>query len=122
MGLKQRSPLGIGDFIPLSSGGKQSVHKTLEERAALDSDLTNYSPNASGKSPAYRGNGMRLVVMPINSGSPAKVFGFGAFLLPITYPNGGNKTWCAIYMGSSVAGGSTSAYSGTGAYTVRLVQ
>jgi Flp pilus assembly protein TadG len=103
MGLKQTSPLAIGDIVPMSNGRKQSVNKILEDRAALDTDLTNYSPNNSAIKPSYHGNGMRLVILPINSGaagSPAnQVLGFGAFLLPITYPNVGNQTWCAIYMG-----------------------
>lgn len=125
MGGKQTSPLAIGDVVPMSNGRKQSTNKILEDRAALDTDLTSYAANGSGSAPAYHGNGMRLVTMPINSGaqtSPAnKVVGFGAFLLPLSYPNGGNKTWCAIYMGSSVGGGATSAYLGAGAYEVRLV-
>lgn len=126
MGLKQTTPLGLGDIVPMTNGRKQSTNSILEDRAALDTDLTNYAPNNSGAAPAYYGNGMRLIIMPINSGasaSPAnEVLGFGAFLLPLSYPNGGNKTWCAIYMGSSVAGGTTSGYSGAGAYMVRLVQ
>ncbi len=40
----------------------------------------------------------------------------------MSYPNQGNRTWCAIYMGSTVAGGGVSAHSGAGSYTVRLVQ
>jgi hypothetical protein len=126
MGLKQTSPLGLGDIVPMTNGRKQSTNRILEDRAALDTDLTAYSANNSGIAPNYQGNGMRLIIMPINSGaaaSPAnEVLGFGAFLLPLSYPNGGNKTWCAIYMGSSVAGGSTSGHTGAGAYMVRIVE
>lgn len=125
MGLIQSSPLAVGDSLAMSNGRKQSTNKTLEDRAYLDTDQTNYQPNSSGVVPNYTGNGMRLVTMPINSGSntspPNRVLGFGAFLLPLTYPNGGNKTWCAIYMGSRVTGGASSAFQGAGSYVVRLV-
>jgi hypothetical protein len=124
-GLKQTQPLNIGDVINLTNGQKQSMQNALEARAALDTDLTNYNPTP-GTAPAYYGNGMRLVVMPVNSGPltvPAnQVLGFAAFLLPNSYPNSGNKTWCAIYMGSRTAGGASSAYDGAGSYVVRLVE
>ena len=125
-GTKQLSPLNVGDIVPLTNGQKQSMQTALENRAALDTDLTNYQPNNSGVAPAYYGNNMRMVVMPVNGGptsSPAnKVLGFAAFLLPLSYPNGGNKTWCAIYMGSRVAGGGSSAFDSAGSYIVRLVE
>ncbi len=124
-GLKQTQPLNIGDVINLTNGQKQSMQNALEARAALDTDLTNYNPTP-GTAPAYYGNGMRMVVMPVNGGPltvPAnKVLGFAAFLLPNSYPNGGNKTWCAIYMGSRTSGGTNSAYDGAGSYVVRLVE
>lgn len=126
LGLKQTLPLNVGDIVPLTNGQKQSTQTALMARAALDTDLTSYNANNSGTAPNYIGNGMRLVVMPVNGGSmttPANmVLGFAAFLLPTSYPNGGNQTWCAIYMGSRAAGGSTSAYGGGGSYVVRLVQ
>lgn len=126
LGTTQTLPLNIGDVVNLTNGQKQSEQSALTTRASLDTDQTNYNPNNSGVAPAYYGNNMRMVVMPVNGGalsSPAnKVLGFASFLLPISYSNGGNQTWCAIYMGSSVQGGTTSAYSGGGAYVVRLVQ
>lgn len=125
MGLIQSSPLAIGNSLSMSNGRKQSTNKVLEDRAYYDTDQNNYLPNSSGFAPNYNGNGMRLVTMPINSGSttspPNRVLGFGAFLLPLTYPNGGNRTWCAIYMGSRVTGGSSSAFAGAGSFVVRLV-
>jgi Flp pilus assembly protein TadG len=124
-GLKQTSPLAVGDIITLTNGQKQAMQTALEARAALDTDLSNYQPTSSGVAPNYYGNSMRMVVMPVNGGSlsspPNVVLGFAAFLLPLNYPNGGNKTWCAIYMGSRTAGGFTSAYGGAGSYVVRLV-
>lgn len=125
-GLKQTSPLEIGDIINLTNGQKQAMQTALEARAALDTDTTVYSSNNNGITPNYYGNNMRLVTMPINGGSlsvpPNTVLGFAAFLLPMSFPNGGNKVWCAIYMGSRTSGGGTSAYGGGGSYVVRLVQ
>ncbi len=125
-GTRQTLPLNVGDIINLTNGQKQSEQSALTARALLDSDLTNYSPNGSGAAPAYYGNNMRLVVMPVNGGPSSTpnnmVLGFAAFLLPISYPNAGNQTWCAIYMGSRIDGGGTSAYPGGGSYVVRLVQ
>ncbi len=126
MGLKQTSPLALFDPLPMTNGRKNSTERWLEDRAALDTDTNGYAPSNSGIRPSYAGNGMRLVTLPINSGNttapPNQVLGFGAFLLPMTIPTGGNRTWCAIYMGSSVVGGRESAYPGAGAYMVRLVE
>jgi putative Flp pilus-assembly TadE/G-like protein len=127
LGGKQTLALAVGDVLNMTNGNKQSEENALTTRASYDTDLTNYSPTP-GTAPAYTGNGMRLVVMPVNSGpavTPAyAVLGFASFLLPISYPAGGNKTWCAIYMGSSTAGGDGSGgpFDVAGAYVVRLVQ
>ena len=125
-GAYQMSPLAIGDIISLTNGQKQAMQDALVIRALADTDQTPYPSNSSQLVPNYTGNGMRLVTLPVNSGSLAvpnnQVLGFAAFLLPTSYPNQGNRTWCAIYMGSSVAGGGVSAHSGAGTYTVRLVQ
>ncbi len=125
MGTRQTMALEVGDIVPMTNGQKQSQQSALQARAAMDTDLTNYQPSP-GTAPPYYGNNMRLVVMPVNGGPvsspPNKVLGFAAFLLPLSYPNGGNKTWCAIYMGSRTAGGSVSAFDGAGSYVVRLVQ
>lgn len=124
-GLRQTSPLDVGDVIGLTNGQKQAMQDALTTRASYDTDSTNYQPTP-GTAPDYDGNGMRLVVMPVNSGAltnpPNVVQGFAAFLLPMSYPNGGNKTWCAIYMGSRVDGGGVSSTVGAGSYVVRLVQ
>ena len=126
MGARQMLQLVVGDIVNLTSGQKQSMQNALVARAALDIDLTAYANNSSGEAPPYDGNNMRLVVMPVNGGSlsspPNMVLGFAAFLLPLSYPSAGNKTWCAIYMGSRIDGGGVSAYSGGGSFVVRLVQ
>jgi hypothetical protein len=74
------------------------------------------------------------VILPISAsatgdliGSPAiqgdQVLVFGAFLLPMQYDNGGNKSWCAIYMGAkSVGSEGVSPLPIAGAFVTRLVQ
>lgn len=74
------------------------------------------------------------MLMPINSGftgdpsatppiQPKQVLTFGAFLLPMNYGGSGNKSWCAIYMGSkSVGSEGVSPLPGAGAYVTKLVQ
>jgi hypothetical protein len=128
LGGAQTVPLAVGDVLTMTNGNKQSEVNALTTRASYDTDLTNYGPTP-GTAPAYFGNGMRLVVMPVNSGRSGTpqyaVLGFGSFLLPISYPvGGGNQCWCAIYMGSSTAGGDGSGgpFNVAGAYVVRLVQ
>jgi hypothetical protein len=127
LGGKQTDPLVVGDVLNMTNGNKQSEENALTARAGYDTDLTNYSPTP-GTAPAYAGNGMRLVVMPVNSGPAGApeyaVLGFASFLLPVGYPIGGNKAWCGIYMGSSTAGGDGSGgpFNVAGAYVVRLVQ
>lgn len=125
LGGKQTDALDVGDYVDLTNGQKQSEQNALETRASYDTDQTNYNPSP-GTAPAYSGNGMRLVIMPVNDrnivSGEVKIIGFASFLLPKTYPNGGNKAWCAIYMGSSTQGGGTTPFDGAGAYVVRLLQ
>ncbi len=123
----QMDPLQVGDQLNMTNGQKQAEQNALVTRAGYDTDQTNYSANSSGTAPAYSGNGMRMVVMPVNSGPssspPFTVLGFASFLLPMSYPNGGNKVWCAIYMGSTTdGGGGVSPFNVAGAYVVRLTQ
>jgi Flp pilus assembly protein TadG len=124
-GLRQTSPLAVGDTLNMTNGQKQAMQNALLARANLDTDRNSYNPSP-GTAPSYNGNGMRLVVMPVNSGPnsipPYKVVGFASFLLGMSYPSNGTQAWCAIYMGSTVAGGGSSAYSGAGAYVVKLLQ
>jgi hypothetical protein len=54
---------------------------------------------------------------------PFTVEGFASFLLYTNYSvGGGNKPWCAIYMGSVTNGGSGGVFGLAGAYVVRLTQ
>jgi len=128
LGGKQTLALNIGDVLNMTSGNKQSEQAALETRAGYDTDTTNYVANSSSTRPNYYGNNYRLVYMPVNSGPTGTpqyaVLGFGTFLLPMTYPNNGNKPWCAIYMGSSTTGGDGSGgpFDAAGAYEVKLLQ
>jgi Flp pilus assembly protein TadG len=135
LGGKQTDPLNVGDTIDLTNGQKQAEQNALELRASYDTDQTQYQANSNGIKPAYStdtvanggtgANGMRLVIMPVNDRNPVngevKVIGFASFLLPMHYPNGGNKAWCAIYMGAQTDGGGSTEFT-PGAYVVRLVQ
>jgi len=128
LGGTQTLPLAVGDVLTMTNGSKEAEANALTTRAGYDTDQTNY-PTSPGTAPAYTGNGMRLVVMPVNSGPsgapPYAVLGFASFLLNTSYSTGGgNKPWCAIYMGSSTAGGDGSGgpFNVAGAYVVRLVQ
>jgi Flp pilus assembly protein TadG len=119
----------VGDWINLTNGNKQSEASAMTTRAGQDTDQTNYQPTP-GTAPAYYGNDMRLVILPVNDpnvvSGQVKVIGFGAFLLYPSYAGGGgNQPWCAIYMGSRTQGGGGGVCSnGTcvGSFVVRLVQ
>jgi Flp pilus assembly protein TadG len=134
LGQRQLSALSVGDILNLTNGQKQTEQDALTALAARDTDQTDYHANSNGTAPTYYGNGVRVVLMPINSGftgdpsatppiQPQQVLTFGAFLLPTSFDNGGNKSWCAIYMGSkSVGSDGVSPLPGAGAYVTKLVQ
>ena len=134
LGQRQLSPLSVGDTLNLTNGQKQTEQDALVALANRDSDQQDYNPNSSGVAPAYSGNGARLVLLPINSGftgdptanppiQPKQVLTFGAFLLPTHYSGSGNKSWCAIYMGSKTVGSDgVSPLTGAGAYVTKLLQ
>jgi Flp pilus assembly protein TadG len=122
----------VGDYITLTNGAKQSESDALSTRNNADTDQTNYQPTP-GTAPAYTGNGMRYVILPVNDkivvNGQVQVIGFAAFLLYPSYSvGGGNAAWCAIYMGSKTQGGSAGGGSPcsngtcTGSFVVRLLQ
>jgi hypothetical protein len=134
LGQRQLVSLAVGDIVNLTNGNKQTERDALTTLANRDTDRTVYQPNNNGTLPAYNGNGARLVILPITSWSAGlpvttplvqadQVLVFGTFLLPMTHDQGGNKSWCAIYMGAKAIGSEGLApYSVAGAYTVKLVQ
>jgi Flp pilus assembly protein TadG len=131
LGGAQLTDPSVGDWITLTNGNKQSEASAMTTRAGQDTDPTDYQPTP-GTAPAYHGNDMRLVVLPVNNPAVAngqvQVIGFGAFLLYPSYAGGGgNQPWCAIYMGSRTQGGDSGGSlcsNGTcvGSFVVRLVQ
>lgn len=117
----------VGDTVSMTGGAKQSQLTSIQNRILQDSDTTSYSYAdymASG-----RGNGRRIVLVPINNGGTPPgtnnvIVSFGAFFLHRTtdYQNGGNQSWCAEYIGAWVQGSSSQGAGSPGAYVVRLVQ
>lgn len=128
LGEKQTQEVAVGTMINLTNGNKQAEADALTERSSYDTDQTNYSPTP-GTAPAYYGNNMRQVVLPVNDkiivNGQVTVVGFAAFLLYPSYNGGGgNSPWCAIYMGAKTEGGDGGGnpYNTGGAFVVRLMQ
>jgi hypothetical protein len=117
----------IGEIVNLTGGAKQTELTSLENRINQDSDTTStsfatYAGNGLG-------NGRRVILAPVNDGgtppgSNNRLVQFGAFFLhrPSDYPNGGNQTWCAEYVGAWVQASPHRGAGTPGAYIVRLVQ
>jgi hypothetical protein len=113
----------VGDSVVMTGGAKQTQRDSLLNRVAQDTD------SSAADFAAYlqrdRGNGRRLVAVPINTGFPAyRIVQIGAFfLLPSSeYGNGGNKPFCAEYVGSWVKGSRHQGVDDTGAFVARLVR
>ena len=104
LGGAQLTDPSIGDYITLTNGNKQTESSAMTARAGQDTDQTNYQPTP-GTAPAYNGNDMRLIILPVNDknvvNGEVKVIGFGALLLYPSYAGGGGpQPWWAVYMGS----------------------
>jgi hypothetical protein len=110
--------------VTLTGGAKQTETFNLATRINQDSDTT------STNEQSYHGNRRRIVAVPINGGTnlalnTPRIAAIGAFLLYPTgqYGNGGNRNWCAVYLGPWLEGANHGgAATGAGAYVVRLVQ
>jgi hypothetical protein len=122
----QTRPLEVGDTVTMTGGTKQTQQDSLINRVLQDTDSVSWTYAeyvAQGT-----GNGRRLVFVPINTWSPEyRVVGFAAFFLrvPSIYQTatGGNKPFCAEYVGPYVQGSSHQGAGGAaGVYVVRLVQ
>ena len=131
LGEVQTMALAVGDSLNMTGGNKQAEAAALNLRTSYDTNLTNYANSATPPGPAAAyptdtppGNGMREVIMPVNSGAPSYIVqGFASFLLYTNYAVGsGDKPWCAIYMGSKTGGGSDGVFNVAGAFVVRLMQ
>jgi hypothetical protein len=117
----------VGDIIDMTGGAKQTILDALQARINQDTDSSSfyYSDYRAGG----RGNGRRIVGVPINDGGTPpganlRMVGIGAFFLRPTgqYGSGGNQAWCAEYIGSWVQGVNHSGVEQSGAWVVRLVQ
>src|SRR6185369_1144825 len=107
----------------MTGGAKETQYDALMVRIAQDSDTTSatYADYVSGA----KGNGRRLVGMPINKGYPDyTVYQIGAFLLlpSSTYDKGGNASYCAEYVGAWVKSGRNKGASDSGAYVTELIR
>lgn len=126
----QSAVINIGDPVPMVGGAKNTEGAALNDRVLQDSDSTSatYAQYMSGG----RGNGRRIIPVPVNNGPPSFIaVGIGSFFLK---PSGlytgvsGNDPICAEYIGPYVEGsfyggaGATGATGNTGGYKVRLIQ
>lgn len=106
--------------VTMTNGNKEAESKALIERVKQDSNpsATSYADYVLSGT----GNRRRLVAVAINSGYPDHtVLGIALFFLLADYPQQGNQSWCAEYVGPYVQGGDHQG-AGPGAYVVRLVQ
>jgi len=119
----QTAPLTIGSSVNMTGGAKNTEANALAERIGQDTD-----PNSARYADYVangRGNGRRIVLLPINTYNPNyTLLGFRAFfLLPAsTYTSGGgNDPFCAEYIGPYTRGSAHAAAGNPGAYVIRLV-
>ena len=126
----QAAPITIGDPVPMVGGNKNTEGTALDSRVNEDSDPT--SATYADYMALGKGNGRRVIGVPVNSGPPdfTAIGIAGFFLLPTpTYLSiTGTTPICAVYIvpyvqGSTYAGAGATANTGnTGGYVVRLIQ
>jgi hypothetical protein len=126
----QASPINIGDPVPMVGGAKNTEGSALDSRVNEDSDPT--SATYAAYMALGKGNGRRVIGVPVNNGPPDFIaIGIAGFFLQAT-PNyqsvKGNTPICAEYIGPYVQGsthggaGATANTGNTGGYVVRLIQ
>jgi hypothetical protein len=113
----------VGDSVNMTGGAKQTQLDALRARIAQDTDTSadSYAEYAA----SGHGNGRRIVAVPINTGAPDyRIVQIGAFmLLPATsYDSGGNKPFCAEYVGSYVFAANHKGVEESGVYVARLLE
>jgi Flp pilus assembly protein TadG len=126
----QTSSISIGDPVPMVGGDKNTEGAALDARVNEDSD-----PNSATYSDYMalgKGNGRRVIGVPVNSGPPNfDAIGIAAFFLeptPTYLSVTGTKPICAEYVGPYVQGsthagaGVTANVGDTGGFLVRLIQ
>jgi hypothetical protein len=123
----QASPINIGDPVPMVGGNKNTEGTALDARVQEDSDST--SATYADYMALGKGNGRRVIGVPVNNGPPDFVaIGIAEFFLQPT-PNyqsvKGTTPICAEYVGPYVEGSTrpgAGATANTGGYVVRLIQ
>ncbi|MCW5977887.1 MAG: hypothetical protein KIT09_07405 [Bryobacteraceae bacterium] len=116
----------VGDSVTMTGGAKQTMQDAIVERIRQDTDTTSNTFAEYFNGGRTRGNGRRLVAAPINLGAPGgyQIVQIGAFYLldESTYlsAQGGNKPFCAEYVGAYVQGSTGPGAGGPGYYVVRL--
>ena len=113
----------IGDSVTMTGGAKQTELDALVNRINQDFDTS--SVDYEHYNSARRGNGRRLVGVPINTGFPNyTIVQIGAFLLlPASeYDSGGNKPFCAEYVGAWLQGAKNKGSGESGGWVARLVR
>ncbi len=124
IGNAQTYVISAGGSVHMTPGGRQAVYGALMDRIAQDGETA--AASYASYSESSTANGRRLVIMPVNSGDATgnTVLGFGLFLLlpPDAYDKGGNKSWCAEYIGPAAQGSRHRGAGAAGAARVRLLQ
>lgn len=115
----------VGDSVTLTGGAKQTMRDALVERVRQDSDRS--SNSYSQYKLSGLGNDRGLIACPVNTGAPHyTIVGIRTFFLleedEYLSASGGNKPFCAEYVGESfVKGGRGPGAGGPGYSVVRLV-
>jgi len=146
-------PVNIGDLIDNAGGNKQTEIGAILERIASDTNAvtqtyytapaagigleppgrTYYDVDPPGQAPASppRGNGRRIVTVPMNNPTTDIVIGFAQFFLPLDpcppIPGPGSlQPCCAEYIGPATrlpsSGGATNGSGSPGIYRIKLFQ
>ena len=117
-------PMSVGLPVEMDNGAQNVQPSVMAQRVNLDSDTT--SSTYAQYLASGTGNGMRVVLVPVNNGPPDFIaVGFaGFFLLNSSYYSGlnGNASACGEYIGTYVHGAGNHAPGGTGAFHIKLFQ
>ncbi len=122
----QTEARSIGDHVVMTGGAKQTQRDAIQDRIGQDSDQA--SATYAGYKAGGGGNGRRVLVCPINTGFPDNtIVQYAGFFLQTApkYPSGGNKPFCAEYIGPYLQGTSNGGAGGaadSGLYVGRLFQ
>jgi Flp pilus assembly protein TadG len=113
----------VGDSVIMTGGAKQTQVDSIRNRVNQDTNsaATTYAEYAASGT----GNGRRMIIVPVNTYHPDyTIVGFRAFFLLKTseYGTGGNKPFCAEYVGAYTVGSKHKGAGTSGAYVSRLVE